>query len=146
VPFIPIRSHPPLFYYRDKISQAGSFNTSTVALRVVGGDEREPSAWGYNRVTLFLGDINTGNWPFTWGSLESETVKCDESAGLRSEIDCAGEAQQQLKTTDASSRQRECYIRIITASVQFKNKNTGPESQGACCQDELFGGKPPVVK
>jgi hypothetical protein len=65
VPFIPSRSHPALFYYRDKIWQAGSFNIPTVALRVVGGDEREPSAWGYKRATLFLGDINTGTWPFT---------------------------------------------------------------------------------
>jgi hypothetical protein len=63
-----------------------------------------------------------------------------------SENDCAREAQQQLKTTDASSRQRECYIRIVTASVQFKNKITGSETQGACRQDELFGGKPPLVK
>jgi hypothetical protein len=49
---------------------AGS-NTSTVALRVVGGDEK--------------------------GSLESETVKYGhESSGLRPENDCAGESQQQL--------------------------------------------------
>jgi hypothetical protein len=27
-----------------------------------------------------------------------------------------------------------------------ENKNTGRESQGACRQDELIGGKPPVVK
>jgi hypothetical protein len=39
--------------------EAGS-NTFTVALRVVGGDEKESGAWGYNRTTLFLGDINTG--------------------------------------------------------------------------------------
>jgi hypothetical protein len=25
-------------------------------------------------------------------------------------------------------------------------KNADHESQGACCQDELIGGKPPVVK
>jgi hypothetical protein len=25
-------------------------------------------------------------------------------------------------------------------------KIAGSESQGACCQDELIGGKPPVVK
>jgi hypothetical protein len=25
--------------------------------------KREPSAWGYNWATLFLGDINTGTWP-----------------------------------------------------------------------------------
>jgi hypothetical protein len=30
-------------------------NTSIIALRVVGATEREPSAWGYNWATLFLG-------------------------------------------------------------------------------------------
>jgi hypothetical protein len=35
-------------------------NTSTVALRVVGGDEKERSAWRYNWATLLLGNINTG--------------------------------------------------------------------------------------
>jgi hypothetical protein len=45
-----------------------------------------------------------------------------------------------------SSRQRGCYIRTITARVQLENKITGRESQGACLQDELIGGKPPVVK
>jgi hypothetical protein len=38
-------------------------NTSTVALRVVGGDEKGTSAWGYNWATLFLVDINRGTWP-----------------------------------------------------------------------------------
>jgi hypothetical protein len=33
----------------------------------------------------------------------------------------------------------------MTASVQLE-KNTGRESQGAYRQDELFGGKPQVVK
>jgi hypothetical protein len=37
-------------------------------------------------------------------------------------------------------------MRIITASVQLENKTTGRESQGACRQDELIGGKSPVVK
>jgi hypothetical protein len=47
------------------------WNTSTVALGVVGGNEQ--------------------------GSLESETVKYGrESTGLGPEIDCAGERQQQL--------------------------------------------------
>jgi hypothetical protein len=46
--------------------EAGS-NTSTVALRVVGGDEKEPNAWGYNWATLFLGDLNTGTWRSRWG-------------------------------------------------------------------------------
>jgi hypothetical protein len=29
-------------------------------LQVVGGTKKEPSACGYNQVTLLLGDINTG--------------------------------------------------------------------------------------
>jgi hypothetical protein len=36
---------------------------STLPLRVVGGDEKEPSVRGYNWATLFLGDINTVTWP-----------------------------------------------------------------------------------
>jgi hypothetical protein len=47
-------------------NRAGS-NTSTVALRVVGGDEREPGAWGYKWTTLLLTDINTGTWPSRLG-------------------------------------------------------------------------------
>jgi hypothetical protein len=49
--------------------EAGS-NTSTAALRVVGGDEK--------------------------GSLESETVKGREPHGTRTENDCADEGQQEL--------------------------------------------------
>jgi hypothetical protein len=67
-------------------------------------------------------------------------------AGIGLENDCAGEDQQQLQTTDPPSRQRGCYIRTITAIVQLENKNNGRESQGDCRQDELIGGKLPVVK
>jgi hypothetical protein len=38
-------------------------NTSTVALRVVRGNEKGTQCWGYNWATVFLGDINTGTWP-----------------------------------------------------------------------------------
>jgi hypothetical protein len=34
----------------------------------------------------------------------------------------------------------------MTASVELENKITGRESQGACQQYEMIGGKPPVVK
>jgi hypothetical protein len=67
-------------------------------------------------------------------------------AELGPKNNCAGEDQQQLKTINPSSRQRGCYIRIITASVQLENKINVRESQGACRQDEMIGGKPPVVK
>jgi hypothetical protein len=44
-----------------------------------------------------------------------------------------------------SSRQRGCYIKTITSNVQLK-KISDRESQGAWCQDELIGGKLPIVK
>jgi hypothetical protein len=34
----------------------------------------------------------------------------------------------------------------ITASVKLEYKITNRDFQGACRQDELIGGKPPVVK
>jgi hypothetical protein len=34
----------------------------------------------------------------------------------------------------------------MIASVQLQKKITGPESQGACRQDKLIDGKPPVLK
>jgi hypothetical protein len=46
--------------------EAGS-NISTVALRVIGGDEKGTQYLGYNRGTLFLGGINTGTWPSRLG-------------------------------------------------------------------------------
>jgi hypothetical protein len=33
----------------------------------------------------------------------------------------------------------------MTASVHLK-KNANRESQGACSQEELIGGKPPIIK
>jgi hypothetical protein len=56
-------------------------NTSTVTLRVVGGDEK--------------------------GSLKTETVKYGrEIQGTRTRENCAGEGQQHIQKTDPSSRQR----------------------------------------
>jgi hypothetical protein len=68
-------------------------------------------------------------------------------AGVGPENDWAGEGHQQFVMAGSSSHQRGCYMRNMTASVQLKKKNiVGRESEGACCQDELIGGKPPVVK
>jgi hypothetical protein len=79
-------------YLRDRTDQqkkhrveAGS-SASTVALRVVGGDENGTQCLGYNWATLFLGDINTGTGPSRLGSLESEPVKYGhESRGTRNQ-------------------------------------------------------------
>jgi hypothetical protein len=58
----------------------------------------EPSAWGYNWATLFLGGYKYGDLALQVGcSTESETVKMVMSpAGLGHENNCAGENQQQL--------------------------------------------------
>jgi hypothetical protein len=66
------RLYNPIYKYNSKVSrvEAGS-NTSTVTLRVVGGDEK--------------------------GSLESETVNMvSSSKGLGPEKDCAGKGQQHI--------------------------------------------------
>jgi hypothetical protein len=56
-------------------------NTSTVTLRVVGGDEK--------------------------GSLKSETVKYGrKSQGTKTRENCAGKGQRHVQKTDPSSRQR----------------------------------------
>jgi hypothetical protein len=64
----------------DSCVEAGS-NTSTVTMRVVGGDEN--------------------------GSLKSETVKYGyKSPGTTTKKDCAGKDHQHIQKTDRSSRQR----------------------------------------
>jgi hypothetical protein len=50
------------------------------------------------------------------------------------------------KKTGPSSPQRGRYITTITARDQLGKKISGRKSQGGCRQDELIGGKPPVVK
>jgi hypothetical protein len=59
-------------------------NTSTVSLRVIGGDEKRTQCPGVQLDHLFLGDINTGSWASGWASLESETgIYGHESRGTR---------------------------------------------------------------
>jgi hypothetical protein len=50
--------------------------SSTEQSRKIGESfvECKPSASRYNRVTLFLGDINTATWPSGLGSFESCSV------------------------------------------------------------------------
>jgi hypothetical protein len=68
------------------------------------------------------------------------------SKGLGPEKEYAGEGQPHKQQTDPSSRQRGGYIRTMTAGVQLRKKNSGHVSQGARRQDELIGGKPPILK
>jgi hypothetical protein len=91
--------------------EAGS-NTSTVTLRVVGGDEK--------------------------GSLESETVKCGHKSHWTRQGPAAIEQTPILSSERMLHKEydRKCSVEKIA----------GCESQGAWGQDELIGGKPPVVR
>jgi hypothetical protein len=65
-------------------------------------------------------------------------------AGLGLKNDWAGEGQQQLQTTPNLSSVRmlhKDYERISSVG-----KNAGRDPKGPLRQDELIGGKPPVVK
>jgi hypothetical protein len=73
-------------------------NTSTVSLRVVGGDAKETSAWGYNWATLFLGYINTGTWPSTLGGgLESARVKRDSDLRMTALARTSSNCKRQIR-------------------------------------------------
>jgi hypothetical protein len=52
--------------------------------------------------------------------------------------------QAYSKDTNPYSRQTGCYVRIMTTRIQLK-ENYGREFQVAWRQDELIGGKAPVV-
>jgi hypothetical protein len=53
-----------------------------------------------------------------------------------------------IVTDRPSFRQRGCYIKTIIANVQLGGGEgfSGRDSQGAYRQDELMGGKPPVLQ
>jgi hypothetical protein len=91
--------------------EAGS-NTSTVALRAIGGDKK--------------------------GSLESETV-----TGL-SMMRWRGPAAI-VNDRPIFSSERMLY-KDYDRGCSVEKKKSSRESQGARRQDELIGGKPPVVK
>jgi predicted alpha/beta hydrolase len=100
--------------------EAGS-NISTVSLPVVGGDEK--------------------------GSLESGTVKYGhESHGTRiREWKRWREPAAIVNDRPILSSERMLY-KDYDCRCSFEKRTSGRESQGARRQDELIGGKPPVVK
>jgi hypothetical protein len=63
-------------------------------------------------------------------------------AGLGPENDCAGEANS--KCNDRAILSSERMLHINNDRKSSVEKITGRESQGACRQDELIGGKPSV--
>jgi hypothetical protein len=63
----PFRQSSPGFFQTENARVEACSNTSTIAQRVVQGDEKGAQCLGYNRATLFLGDVNTGTWPSRLG-------------------------------------------------------------------------------
>jgi hypothetical protein len=100
--------------------EAGS-NTSTVALRVVGGNEK--------------------------ASLESETVKyCCESHGTQNQEWMHWWGPAAIVNDRPILLSGRMLYKDYDQRCSFEKKNSGHESQGARCQDELIEGKPPVIK
>jgi hypothetical protein len=105
---------------RGSLVEAGS-NTSTVALRVVGGDKK--------------------------GSLESGTViygRESHGTGIREWMRWRGPAAI-VNDRPIPSSERMLY-KDYDRRCSFEKKNSGREPQGTRRQDELIGGKPPAVK
>jgi hypothetical protein len=72
-------------------------------------------------------------------------INCSAKCPLASTRRAASSEDSSTTQYYTSSRQTGCYIRTMTSGIQLR-KHSGRESQGARHQDELIGGKPPVVK
>jgi hypothetical protein len=118
-------------------------NTSTVALRIVGGEDKGTQCLG-----VWLGHPIPGRpGPPGWGSLESETVKWHESHKTWTwEWLCCWGSGAILKDRPSLSSERMLHKEYDRQQVFSWKKNCGCESKGLCRQDELIGGKLPVVK
>jgi hypothetical protein len=88
-----------------------------IALRVVGGDEKEPSAWGYNWATLFLRDINTGTWP----SMLGESQICDSKIWSRVPLDLDPKIAALARTSSNYIRQTRSIVRESSPHQQTRN-------------------------
>jgi hypothetical protein len=86
---------PCRYYKQDELERSQSFslveadsNTSTVALLVVGGEEKGTQCRGYIWATLFLGDKNTGTRPSRlgkcriWDSKKWSWIPRDSDPGM----------------------------------------------------------------
>jgi hypothetical protein len=100
--------------------EAGS-NTSTVALRVVGGDKN--------------------------GSLESERVKYGrKSYGTRTRERVRWRGPAAIVNDRPILSSERMLLKDYDRRCLIEKKHSGCESQGARPQDELIGGKPLVLK
>jgi hypothetical protein len=113
--------------------EAGS-NNSTLALRVVGGNDKGPSACGYNRATLFLGDINTGTWPSRLGESRIWDSKIWSWVPWDSDLRMTSLA----RTSINCKRQRGCYIRTTTQVFSLKIKLLVVSLKGLVAKTKWF--------
>jgi hypothetical protein len=120
-------------------------NTSTVALRVVGS---EPSAWGHNRATMFLRDINTGTWPSRlgesriWDSKIWSWIPRDSdlrmTALARTVSNCERQTHPLVREAVKSGLWRQVFgwKKLLVVSLKGLDAKT----------NYVIGGKPAVVK
>jgi hypothetical protein len=91
--------------------EAGS-NTSTLGVRVVGGDEKGTQYPEYSLANVYRGGYKYGTWPSRLAGLECNTLKCDyESRGSRAQGWLRWRGPAAIVNERPSSRQRGCYIR-----------------------------------
>jgi hypothetical protein len=121
-------------------------NTSTVALRVVGGDEKGTQCLGVQLGHSVPGGYNTGTWSPVWGSIESETAKYDHQSRVTRTGRLRWRGPAQIVNAGQPSRQRRCYVRTMNTRFRLKEKIAGRESQRVWRQDELIGRRRSVVK
>jgi hypothetical protein len=102
--------------------EAGS-NTSTVALRVVRGDQEGNQLLRYNWATLFLEGINKGTCPSAFGKSRIWEWLCWQ--GTATTV-----YDRHIYSLERLHKVYECKCLV--------GKNTGLGSRGSCRQDELI--------
>jgi hypothetical protein len=104
-----------------------------------------------NRVTLFLGDINTGTWPSRlggsriWESKMWSWVPRDSDLRMTALARTNSNCKRQTHQTHPLVREDVTEVLLLQV-FSWTIKLLCLESQGASRQDELIGAKPPVIK
>jgi hypothetical protein len=85
--------------------------------------------------------------PPVWGSLESKTVKCGHGSRRTLTWELLRWRAPAAFVNDSPILSSERMLhKDYDRKCSTEKKKSGRDPQGAWCQDELTGGKPPVVK
>jgi hypothetical protein len=107
----------------------------TLTLTWLWRDEREPSAWGHDWATLFLGDVNTGTWSSRlgesqiWDSKIWSRVPRDSNQRIialaRTSSNCKQQTRSLVKESDPHQQTRNCLTVIKAPDGSLTPKQTG---------------------